>query len=209
MGEAIADGVTVSQIDILYDTTANSGITKAEMTDSIALIDVIVNADGDVIDGQTGLRYVANTIIAPFNNITNDSKLATRNAGFKVATGYGSFTEWQSVVDVDLYHINTIGVDTLKGDGSENSIRLNARSLAFAVRHTGIIASLVTHTPTDFSLTQWAWACDEFNKYAINVTSHQEMAATIRSGAWTDNLNGTFVRTFEYLDYALSSNSPH
>jgi len=69
LGEVIAGGIAVNQIDLLIDNTAATGYYKSELADAKDLITAFINSDGDVTDPYTGVTYECRTYEAPYGNL--------------------------------------------------------------------------------------------------------------------------------------------
>lgn len=214
LGEAIAAGSGVNQVDLLIDTTGATGYYKTEIVDAASEIESIVNGDGNVIDGHTGVAYQCRTFGATYNASSADVRTCLINIGFVAATSDAVLETryFYTVGDFDMYAVTLMSASSITG-ADEATTRLMARSLAFAAAHTGLIFAVLGHTAAETSLDQWEWAIDEWSKFGDNLTvcSLQEFADAIRAAesGWTDDEDGTFSRTYANGsgDYELEATS--
>ncbi len=202
LGEVIADGSAVNQIDLLIDNTAATGFYKTELVDSKSyLADTIINGDGDVIDGQTGVKYVCRSFGAPYQNSSVDARLAAIASGYICASSESVLRAeyFNYVGNIDMYAITNIGISLVVGT-TEETTRHNARVVAFLAAHTGLVIGIISHTASDASLEQWGWILEEWAAFEnnINVLSYQLFRDEIfaAESGWTDDEDGTVSRIY-------------
>jgi hypothetical protein len=208
LGEVIKAGVAANEIDLLVDATAASGYYKTEISDPKTwLATTIINGAGNVTDPQTGVTYVCRSFGSPFNKYDADANTAMIAAGY--AQGGANQLDTSFGNSLNAYAVTSVSMAYLKGDGTEAIVRKNARELAFSVAQSGIVVMMLAHSTTDLTIAQWEYALDEWQKSGANVTSFQSVMDHVRAGSWTDNLDGTFSRTYAtYNDYHLQAGSP-
>lgn len=221
LGEIIADGAAVNQIDILIDATGDTGYFKSEIKDSKALIEGFINGDGEITDPQTGVAYVCRGFGHPYNGATADSVAAIKACGYEYSTNVkagedGSLDELNYGCDIDVFALQDIqiGYFNIQAETTEAQVRLRAKALGFAVMNTGLVLGMLSHNTSEISIDQWTWALDEWGKFGdkIKVVSRQQMFDYLSDAAngWTDDGDGTFSRAYtpERGDYELETTSP-
>ena len=77
---------------------------------------------------------------------------------------------------------------------------------------SGITVELLAHSTSDFTIAQWGWALDEWQRMGVTVTSRQLYAAYIRANTptlWQTSDSCVYTRTFgnTEADYHLGPNS--
>jgi len=208
LGEVIANGSAVNQIDLLIDNTAATGYFKSEIADQKAWLTNLINADGDVIDGQTGAKYECRTFGFPFLESSADSRLAVLNAGY--VAGRGQYAAIPFVTNIDMYQLHDMGWTDIIGV-DEATTRRNARIYAFGVAQSGAIIGLLSHSTIETPIESMGWIIDEFKKFgsALNVLSTQKFRDEITGGDWTDDGDGTFSRKYDAVNgnYTLLATS--
>jgi hypothetical protein len=217
LGEVIANGNGVNQIDLLIDDTGASGYFKTEMADPKTwLANTVVNGAGNVADGQTAATYVCNSFGLPYNTNVTEARTAGRTLNFTNLRGMYSKNGISNAPfflnNLDVYQIFCIGAPNfLKGDGTETNVRYNARALAFAVAQSGLSVAVLSHNSSELTMEQWAWILDEWSDFsdAITVTSNQLFVQDVQS-RFNDNGDGTFSHTFSANDgdFRLQPYSP-
>ena len=213
LGEILESTMAGNVVNILIDNTAQSGFFKTEIVDSKIYLEAQI---GDTIDPQTGVSYSCNSFGAPFNATSTDSRLACMAAGLLSARGMLS-TDTSATLGkhnhaTDIYNIYVFDAGTsIKGDGTEEVVRRNARALAFAVAESGLCVCILSHTSSQFSIEQWAWALEEFAVFGdnINVCSQQRFALDVRSQGWSESF-GVYSKPLTDADgdYHLLPTSP-
>lgn len=122
-------------------------------------------------------------------------------------------TPGKNVYAADIYKIYVVAMkNQIKGDGSEETIRKNSRSLAFAAAEYGLIVSILLHTAAvDANTQQWEWMLDEFAKFGtdLHVCSQQKFAKDVRGAGWSES-DGKYYKSlsFDDADYHLLAGSP-
>jgi hypothetical protein len=96
----------------------------------------------------------------------------------------------------------------IKGDGSEATIRANARNMCVYARMTGLLYSTYSHTASDFSAQQYEWLIDELLSCGVTFMTYGDAIAAIRADhATADNL--TFTKTYtDASNFHIQGNSP-
>ena len=209
---------TAVPCDLDFDRSGyDAGLFKDEITDPKAWLTTTVNAEGSVIDGQTGQPYVCNSWASPYNVYDTDIRTAVMDAGFLAGTMNTGIASTTLLSKFNIYSLFSYGGGNVVvdegGPNEEELTRQAARAVAFAAANTGVIIAFFVHNESEVSLEQWGWILDEWKKFGdrIHVTSMQSAAAEITSsGLWINegwgNYSRTYTRSFE--DYRLSEDSP-
>lgn len=198
----------------------DAGFLKDEITNPrIWMTRVLVNGNGDVLDGQTGLVYVCRTFAPAFGPQTAASRQACMDAGYLISRGRppGGFglsapKYGIALVDADLYSMRFFWAYGYL-DGSETQVRAGARALAFGVVESGLAVPVLAHGASEMTLDQWRWCLDEWSAFGddLIVTSHQLFAEVVHdpAGPWVARGDGTYCRAYgQHTDYGLLPDSP-
>lgn len=186
-GEVLKDGTTISSLNLLIDSTAATGLFKAEMVDAKSWLETLI-----------GGGYTCYSLTAPYDKVSTESRTASMTTfqdmrGGPVGAAIANALMFTN--KVDLYSIYTFGAGTMKGDGTEAATRKCARALAYTVAQTGYCVAVVGHS-TDMTSNQFEWFIDELSAFGsnINVVSLKGYRDAIVAG-WTDNADGTYSKT--------------
>lgn len=212
---------TAAPVNIDFDkTTADctgggcSAFYKTNVYDAKSyMADTVVNGAGNVTDPQTGATYVANTLLAPYNDLDTDSKTAIRTSGYTnsrcvagAVYAVGNYT--------DLYGNYSVNCSDLIG-ATVAETKARARSVATNAALMGRMVYLLAHNDSQCSTTAengWAAVLDAFAEAGNNVTvtSAQLAANVYRASPWTYTAGtGISTRTYTtYSDYRLRAGSP-
>lgn len=203
-GECIANGSAVNTVSLLIDNTGATGYYKTEIGDSLTDLATIA---GGVTDGQTGAMYACKSFGYPFNAWNSDSRLATIGIGLESGRGNDN-TLYHTLVSVDAYSVWCYAASIIKGDGSESSVRQNARAFGFAVVQAGIIAPILAHSTSELTIQQWQWACAEWALIpGLAVTSHILAMRAVKARMDNDG-DGTYSKTWsEFNDGRIADTS--
>lgn len=221
LGEVIDAGAAVNVINLKTDDVGSAGVPpaggyyKSEIYDQMAWLNSVITGT----DPQTGATYTARTFGFPYNRSSADARLATIYSGYIAAGsgkigGAGNITDIPASIDIDIYAIVNLGGSTYLQGSNEANTRFNARALAFAAAHTGLVIGILCHSTTECSADTWTYAVDEWNSYGtqLKVLSHQQFRDYIANVAngWTDDTDGTYSRTYTNGtgNYALQVGSP-
>lgn len=192
LGEVILDGQDINTIDILIDPSGGEGYYRAEM--GVCKEYIEQNIIGDIIDPQTNNNYICRSLGYPFNNGNADSMDASLNIGF-TSGRFNNNIEIYSKTAINLYSIWCGSNTLLLGDGTESSVRQNARAIAFAVVSAGLVLPILAHNTTELTIEQWNWACEEWYNYPGLIVTSQQLAVDTLKSIMSDNGYGYLTRT--------------
>ena len=108
----------------------------------------------------------------------------------------------------NIYDIVMLSLATLKGDGTEEAIRANARHFCNYGRSTGRLMTILTHSASELTPTQVGWFVDEAMTCGGQFKTFGQIISEIREGhSTTDGYN--YTKTYpDVSDYRLQSTSP-
>ena len=152
------------------------GFYGSEIYEPKVEITNLINAEGNVIDPQTGQTYEARTFVPPFGAGDEDVVEALRTSGYIGAGGITSFIE--EALPYNVFKIAVIMAGNLIVDGDEEQTTKNAELFAINAAVNGLAVTVLAHNESEATLEEWRWILNGFKRaqeagYNIQVTSLQ------------------------------------
>lgn len=163
-----------------------------------------VNYPASVLEGITG--KAPTSFVYPFGTISDAGTeaylLSQGYMGARFGTGGN-----KSLSSINVYRTYAIGLSTLKGDGTESTIRQLANHYYALAKNLGYAIAFIAHDATEFTAEQWGWLADELVKLGAVVTTYTDMIARIKADHSTaDNI--TYTKTYsDVSNYRLLADS--
>ncbi len=205
LGESMTDssGAQASPytVQLLLDSTAQTGYYWVEMTNAKALIEAVIQ--------PTVPAYSCRTFATPGGTSNTAVNSAIKNAGFiGNRNGFNGASLYLSSIDAfsrgfmqwDLYFGNTLA-----------EMRTNFRSLCEAVAEYGLCVDILSHQTSEATPAEWGTILDLIiDEYPeISIKSHAEFVGMLSSAPWSTADQQTYTRQWiGNPDYRLRANSP-
>ena len=113
-----------------------------------------------------------------------------------------------NLASLSIYNVACFDMATLKGDGTEATIRKLANFVFTWGQNTGRIIGFLAHTAAEMTVQQWGWYTDELLKLGAQFITFSKMIRSIKADhTTTDGI--TYSKTYVDLsDYRLTMQSP-
>jgi len=166
-------------IDFLKETNCENGnckgFFKTEIYEPKTYLTNLINAEGNIIDPQTGQIYQARTFVPPFNDGDSMVKEAVRTSGY---LGGQTLERTGDVLPLNVYTCTYELVKDLIEEGDEQQTTKNAELFAINVAANGLVVTVLAHNESEATLEEWRWILNGFKRaqeagYNIQVTSLQ------------------------------------
>lgn len=155
---------------------------------------------------QSLLGFRPRTMSFPFNVSSNDSILYLLNIENMYASRIG-VTGSRTLSSINRFNLYSIMNNTLKGDGTESTIRRAANHIFTWAKDGGFFVAFLAHDATEFTVQQWVWLVDELLLLGAQIITMEEAITNIIDDhATADNI--TYTKTYSDIsDYTLLQGS--
>ncbi len=165
-------------IDFLKETNCEngncSGLYKTEIYEPRIELTNLINAEGNIIDPQTGQVYETRTFVPPFGAGDDNVVEALRTSGYIGGKGTANTEE---ALPYNVFKIEGINVERLIVEGDEQQTTKNAELFAINTAVDGLVITVLAHSEDNATLEEWRWILNGFKRaqkhYNIQVTSLQ------------------------------------
>lgn len=205
--------VSISTKIAFNKTGGNVGFYKDEIYDYKNELTNWVNANGNIIDPQTGVVYTANSFAEPGFAQDATSITAVKDAGFIGDRPGGGPDE--TLANINIYQHGATYYTTFMGATEADTIA-NINSMCAQAAQDGRVVILLSHVnevPAT-GVNSWTTVINALKPWqdagAIEVQSMQNIYSMLRNSPWTYNpATGVSTRTYNnYADFSLQSKSP-
>lgn len=189
---ADSSGAQAAPYTTNLDKTANGMFYQNEITYAHSILDAITGG-------------TVTTFSYPFG--VYDSGMATYMQTNGIQGARLNYTGEYNLSSLNIYKTFCPDMTTLKGDGTEATIRTLANAYYAWAKDNGAFVSFIVHDATEFSVAQWAWFLDELNELGAEILPYRAAIGKIKGDHSTaDNL--TYAKTYaDVSDYRLTADS--
>jgi peptidoglycan/xylan/chitin deacetylase (PgdA/CDA1 family) len=200
-------------IDFLKITNCENGCSGyygSEIYNARIELTNLINAEGNIIDPQTGDIYEARTFVPPYGSCDDNVKEALRTSGY---IGGKAVPESEGEeLPINVYAIPGMNITELVVTGDEEETKKRAKLLAINIAVNGMMISITSHSEDEATTEEYRWILEGFKEaqkyYKINVTSMQLAIEDIKRHGTYDSSTGDVDIHWPMPPFRLRHDSP-